>query len=123
MAVTISNPYNVESLATNLVQGKESIVKNGALYLIEEDGSEKFVRELYVSNPLYFAKSLYVDGAHLTELTVPDEITIIQSNAFFGSDITKVTLHDGIKIMGRAAFALCDSLSSFSVEGVNESTC
>lgn len=123
VAVTVSNPYNVESLATNLVQGKESIVKNGALYLIEEDGSEKFVRELYVSNPLYFAKSLYVDGAHLTELTVPDEITIIQSNAFFGSDITKVTLHGGIKIMGRAAFALCDSLSSFSVEGVNESTC
>ena len=65
------------------------------------------------SNPLKYARNLYLNGNLVTELVIPDGVTSIGDYAFFGcTSLTSVTIPDSVTSIGSSAFAYCDSLTS-----------
>ena len=64
------------------------------------------------SNPLYYAKNLYLNGNLVTELVIPNGVTSIGIYAFLGCDsLTSVTIPDSVTSIGSGAFYGCDNLS------------
>lgn len=61
------------------------------------------------SNPLYYAKHLYVDGQEITDLVIPGSITSIRSCAFYGcTGITSVTIPNSVTDLESCAFGGVD---------------
>ena len=66
-----------------------------------------------VSNPLYYAKNLYLGGTLVTELVIPDDVESIGNYAFYNCDsLTSVTIPDSVTSIGGEAFSSCASLTS-----------
>ena len=64
------------------------------------------------SNPLFFAKNLYLNGELLTELVIPDSIKEIKNHAFSGcSSLTNVIIPNSVTSIGRSAFEGCSGLT------------
>ena len=65
------------------------------------------------SNPLYYARHLYMDGSEVTELTIPNSVTNIGSYAFAGcSGLTSVIIPNSVTSIGFRAFYNCSGLTS-----------
>ena len=65
------------------------------------------------SNPLSNGARLYVNGAEVTDLTIPSGITEVENFAFSGcSSLTSVTLPDSVTKIGSRAFQGCSGLTS-----------
>ncbi len=65
------------------------------------------------SNPLYYAKHLYLNGVVITELAIPSGIAKINGYAFPNDvDITSVTIPDSVTKIGDNAFSGCSQLTS-----------
>ena len=68
------------------------------------------------SNPLFYAHHLYLDGKEVTDLVIPESVTIIGSYAFDNcTDLTSVTISDGVTSIGTGAFRKCSSLTSVTI--------
>ena len=68
------------------------------------------------SNPLYYAKNLYLNGNLVTELVIPDSVTSIGDDAFYGcTSLTSVTIPDSVTSIGDGAFYGCSSLTSVTI--------
>ena len=68
------------------------------------------------SNPLFFAKHLYMNGKEITELKIPDGVTSIGSYAFRGcSSLTSVIIPNGVTSIGDNTFQNCSSLTSVTI--------
>ncbi len=68
------------------------------------------------SNPLYYAKNLYLNGELVTELVIPEGVTIIGDYAFSGcSSLTSITIPDSVTSIGSHAFDCCSSLTSITI--------
>ncbi|MCH5161533.1 MAG: leucine-rich repeat domain-containing protein [Clostridiales bacterium] len=65
------------------------------------------------SDVLLSTADLYADGSLVEgELIVPDGVTAINSNAFYGYDkITSVTVPDGVTLIGSGAFFNCTAIA------------
>lgn len=64
------------------------------------------------SNPLYYAKHLYMNGQEIKDLTVPDSIATINNYAFYNcSDLKTITLPGSMTSIGHNAFYGCSSLT------------
>ena len=74
----------------------------------------------YTSNPLYYGHNLYLNGALVTDLVIPKDISEIKSYAFSGGNcITSVTIPESVTTIGEQAFLDCSSLASVTIpEGV-----
>ncbi len=60
---------------------------------------------VYTSNPLYYAKNLYLNGGLVADLVIPNRATSIGSYAFYNcSNLTSVTIPDSVKSIGYDAF-------------------
>ena len=67
-------------------------------------------------NPLYYAKHLFLNGSEITDLTIPNSVTSIRYNAFYGcSGLTSVTIPNSVTSIGDAAFAGCSGLTSVTI--------
>jgi hypothetical protein len=74
-------------------------------------GNDNFFH--YYANPLYYAKTLKLNGEAVTDLVIPDGITEIKDSAFRGcTSLTSVTIPDSVTTIGDYAFHGCDSLTS-----------
>ncbi len=63
------------------------------------------------SNPIYYAKYLYVDGKELRDLIVPNSVTSIGQYAFYNNHgISSVTIHEGVILIGQNTFSGCSKL-------------
>ena len=63
------------------------------------------------SNPLYYAKHLYVNNVEVTNLVIPNSVTSIGEGAFyFCSGLTSVTIPNSVTSIGEGAFYGCSSL-------------
>ena len=81
------------------------------------------VCEGYFSNPLRYAHNLYVNDVLVTDLTIPDSVTSIGSNAFFGcTSLTSVTIPDSVTSIGHGAFYDCTGLTEvyYNAKSVKE---
>jgi len=74
--------------------------------------------EVYTSNPLFYKGNLYLNGALLTDLVIPDGVTSIGMCAFYNyTALTSVTIPDSVTSIGDYAFSDCTSLTSIKYRG------
>ena len=60
---------------------------------------------------------MYIEGELLTKVTIPGDITKINSSAFFNcSSIQEVIIPKNIICVGKSAFVYCTSLTSVEFE-------
>ena len=68
------------------------------------------------ANPLYYATNLYLNGELITELVIPEGVTIIPYRAFYRqSSIKSVVIPDSVTTIGNLAFWNCASLTSVTI--------
>ena len=68
------------------------------------------------SNPLKYAKHLYMNGKEITELTIPNSVTTIGDYTFSGcSSLTSVTIPNSVTTIGDYTFSDCSSLTSVTI--------
>ena len=69
-----------------------------------------------LSNPLYYANNLYLNGEKVTNLVIPDGITDIKKYAFYYFDgLTSVTIGNSVTSIGDYAFSGCSGLTSVTI--------
>ena len=68
------------------------------------------------SNPLYIAKKLYVSNVLVEKLVIPDGVTRIGNNVFYGcNSIKTAVIPDGVTHIGVAAFSSCSNLTNIEI--------
>lgn len=68
------------------------------------------------SNPMYCSHNLYLNNEKITDLTIPNNVTSISSNAFcYGYDLTSVTIPNSVTNIGSQAFFHCTGLTSVTI--------
>lgn len=67
------------------------------------------------SNPLYYAKDLYLGGEKVTDLTIPGTYGTVAQYAFIHSTVETVRLENGITSLGYKSFQGCESLRSIEL--------
>ena len=68
------------------------------------------------SNPLYYAKNLYLNGELVTSLVIPEGATEIKDYAFYRySNLTSVTIPNSVTSIGYEAFYNCYRLTSITI--------
>ena len=68
------------------------------------------------SNPLYYAKHLYVNGQEVKDLVIPNGVTSIGKYAFYGcTGLTSVTIGNSVRSIGNSAFNGCTGLASVTI--------
>lgn len=69
-----------------------------------------------ISNPLYKAQHLYLDGKEIKDLVIPNGVTNICNKAFQGcSGLTSLTIPNTVTTIGDFAFSDCLNLTSVSI--------
>lgn len=72
------------------------------------------------SNPLYYAKDLYLNGELVTEVKVPSYVVMISDYAFANCrSLTRIEAK-GVFLIGDYAFYGCNALQTAEIEGVHE---
>lgn len=67
--------------------------------------------EDFLSNPIYFAKNLYLNGELVTDLVIPDSVTNIPDELFRNcTSLTSVHIGSGVTSIGHFAFLECSNL-------------
>ena len=67
------------------------------------------------SNPLNFARNLYLNGVSVRNLVIPEDVTSIGSFTFDCCSLASVTIPDGVTNIGEHAFACSGSLKSITI--------
>lgn len=68
------------------------------------------------ANPLSIAKHLFIDDEEVSELVIPESISVIGDNAFSNcTGLTSLTVSDQVTAIGNSAFAGCDNLASVAL--------
>lgn len=67
------------------------------------------------SNPLANAHSLFVGGQKITDLVIPEGMTVLSDNMFAGCDITSVTFPSTLTTIGQLCFYECKSLTDVTL--------
>ena len=76
-----------------------------------------------ISNPLCYAKNLYLNGEEVTNLVIPEGITSIRNYAFQDcSSLTSISIPNGVTSIGDCAFNGCSSLTSITIEATTPPT-
>lgn len=69
-----------------------------------------------LSNPIFYARKIYIDGELATDITIPKGITKICDYAFVSCEtITNVVIPDSVISIGDSAFYYCYNLKNISI--------
>ena len=70
-------------------------------------------------NPMYYAHNLYLNGELVTDLVIPNSVTSIGEEAFYGcSSLTSVTIPNSVTSIEKEAFYGCSSLTSVHISDI-----
>ena len=68
------------------------------------------------SNPLFYAKHLYINNVEVTDLTIPNSATSIGNYAFWGcSGLSSVQIGNNVTNIGMRTFYFCTGLTSVTI--------
>ena len=68
------------------------------------------------TNPVYFARNLYLNGTLIEDLVIPNGVTMIGDRAFAYCDALKsVTISDSVTSIGNHSFGYCNMLNSVTM--------
>jgi hypothetical protein len=69
-----------------------------------------------LSNPLCHAEVLYLNGVPMTELTIPNSVTVLKKHVFYNfKTLTKVTLPNNLTLIEKSAFTNCTELTDINI--------
>ena len=69
------------------------------------------------SNPLCYAKHLYINGEEVTEVVIPNCVTTIGKYAFYGyKGLTAISIPNSVTTIGTYAFYNCTNLNSVTID-------
>ena len=87
-----------------------------AVHITDLDAWCNVEYETLQSNPLYYAKNLYLNGELVTEVTYPEGSQYVHGAAFANcKSLEKVTIPDGVQVIGPYAFFGCEKLNEISI--------
>ena len=68
------------------------------------------------SNPLSCAKDLYINGEKITDLVIPNNVTTIGDNVFYGcKSLSSIVIPNSVTSIGDNAFRNCCNLQSINI--------
>jgi len=106
----ITIPASVTNIGKTAFEGCTGL-SQGGVHITDLAAWCKLSFEVKYSNPLVLSSHLYLNGSELTELTIPDGITSIGQYAFYGaSSITKLTIPSSVTSIGKEAFNGCSKI-------------
>ncbi|MBQ3596346.1 MAG: leucine-rich repeat protein [Clostridia bacterium] len=110
---SIEIPDSVTSIGKYAFSGCSSLTKVNYTGTIDQWVKISFSD--FDSNPLYYAKNLYINDVLVTEVNITNA-TKINSCAFSGcSSIYSIVIGDSVTYIGSCAFYGCDSLTSIEI--------
>jgi len=69
----------------------------------------------YYSNPLYYARKLYLSGTEVTNLVIPSTISLINKYAFYRcSSLTDIIIPNSVTSIGDYAFYNCSNVANIT---------
>jgi hypothetical protein len=124
--------YNCKSLNTIRIPASISYIGEDAFYWCFSL-SDVYVTDLAAwysikftngySNPLCYARNLYLNNTLVTELEIPNTVTSINDYAFYGCDaFTSVNFSASVTSIGSGVFTGCASLATVAFEAGSKLT-
>lgn len=109
----VTIPASVTKIGGSAFQGCNKLVK-ATFASIEALCSILFEGD--TSNPLYFAKHLFVGENEVFNLTIPSTVTTVPNYAFQNcSSLTSLVIGEGVTTIGKNAFAGCSAMRNVSI--------
>ncbi len=115
-SVTIGN--SVTSIGTNAFTGCSSLTKVNISDIAAWCNIDfSYISSILLeSNPLSYAKHLYVNDVEMTNLVIPNSVTSITSGAFFNCEsLTTVYIPSSVTKIGAYAFDGCRNMTSVTI--------
>lgn len=110
---SVNIPNSVTEIGTDAFINCTSLVK-AEFTSIENLCSINFVNSN--SNPLSFAKHLYINGGEITKVEIPNSVIKIGNFAFSSAgSISSVTIPNSVTLIGIDAFSRCSGLTEISI--------
>lgn len=110
---SVTIPESLVHLGYNAFSGCESLED---VYISDFEAWCHMSVDWGASNPMYYAKNLYLNGTLLTDVIIPDSVTVIGLNAFYGcSSLTSITIPDSVTRICPQAFAQCTGLTHITI--------
>ena len=110
---SVTIPKSVTEIGYKAFSGCEGLI---SVYISDLSAWCKISFSHDITNPLYYAKNLYLNDKLVTKLTIPSDITEIKDYAFYNCEsLTSVTIHDGVTKIGANAFNGCVGLTSVTI--------
>ena len=110
---SITIPNSVTSISDSAFYGCSKL---SAVYMTDIGAWCSIHFANYRSNPLYYAKNLYLNGELVSDVVIPDSVTSIGNYAFYYCDgLTSVTIGNSVTTIGYGAFSYCSDLTSIVI--------
>ena len=113
---SITIPNSVRSIGNNAFDGCRSLTS------VNISGFKAWCKITFSnvsSNPLSYARHLFLNGAEIKDLVIPNSVTSIGKYAFYGcSSLTSVTIPNSVTSIGGYAFDGCSSLTSVNISDI-----
>ena len=112
--VSITIPASVETCVSGAFLSCNSLTNVNYLGSLEDWCNITFGSNN--ANPMYYSKSLSIQGEPITSVTIPESVTTIKDYTFCEmQSLTSVTLHDNITTISLSAFNGCTGITSITI--------
>ena len=109
---TVTIPDSVTSIGGSAFLGCSNLE---SLYITDLAAYLNISYGDYYSNPMYYAKNLYINNRLAVNVVIPDGVKSIPDYAFSCGTIKRITIPDSVTSIGREAFRDCSKLTAVSI--------